>query len=63
MSSEMSTSPRANAGSAREEAPDTRQSDWPDENLAKDISRVGVAAVFVYILGLILLTVGLGVPT
>lgn len=34
---------------------------WPEENLAEYISPVGVAAVFLYILGLICLTVGLGV--
>jgi hypothetical protein len=36
--------------------------DWPDDNLAKDISPVGVAAVVLYVLGLICLAVGLGVP-
>jgi hypothetical protein len=36
--------------------------DWPDENLAEDISPVGVAAVVLFILGLICLSVGLGVP-
>jgi hypothetical protein len=36
--------------------------DRPDENLAEVISPVGLAAVVLYILGLICLAIGLGVP-
>ena len=36
--------------------------DWPQENLAEDISPIGVAAVVLYIFGLVCLTVELGVP-
>jgi hypothetical protein len=36
--------------------------DWPDKSLANDISPVGVAAVILFILGLICLSIGLGVP-
>ena len=36
---------------------------WPDEDLGRDISGLGVAAVFLYILFLICLTVGLELPS
>jgi formate-dependent nitrite reductase membrane component NrfD len=36
--------------------------DWREESLAEDISPVGVAAVVLFILGLVCLTIELGAP-